>query len=180
MSTFIPQYAKSTDPEVLAVIARNIEGRERFREAAAAFAKEHGAESFYVGTWGGSWHLSAIPGAEKPKTGQWKQARRRGTWEPFKNNPVRKEFDSLRFNAERIPGLAEMYAGPHNPDGSQMLMTPRVFVYDGVAYMSLPAIPDKDQHGFGSGEFDTEIWAEILPSEWHAAHEAHTGAEVTR
>ena len=40
MSTFIPQYAKSTDPEVLAVIARNIEGRERFREAAAQYLAE--------------------------------------------------------------------------------------------------------------------------------------------
>ncbi|ACZ29609.1 hypothetical protein Xcel_0570 [Xylanimonas cellulosilytica DSM 15894] len=176
----IPQYAKTTNPEVLAVIDRNDARYVAFGERAHAFSKAHGGDKSYVmvNGWGGDRHLSAIVADDKPTTGRWKSGGRRGTWEPFKNNPVRAEFDAIEYRRERIPGLAETYNGPRNRDGSQVIMTPGVFAHDGVAYMRLRDLPSSDQSGFGSDEFDHDIWTEILPSEWHAASERHTGKAV--
>ena len=71
--TAFPQYASTTDPEVLTVIRRNQKGFQEFRERAFAFATAQGAPdgAYYGSSFAGSHAISAIGGTEKPTTGQW-------------------------------------------------------------------------------------------------------------
>jgi hypothetical protein len=180
MSAVVPQYAKSSDPAVLATAERNRAARAAFAAKALAFARQYGTGpdiNARVAGWGGAYSIVAIISADKPTAGRWKVGRNGLGWTPFKNNPVHAEMDAITYQPEPIPGLAESYAGEMNPDWSTPVYFPAVFVHDGVAYMSLRGIPASNQDGepFGSSEFDPDLWTEILPSEWHAAHERATG-----
>lgn len=187
--TRIPQYASSTDPNVIAVVERNRAARREVLHEADAFARKYapdGDGGFFISdNWGTGWSLSAIASPTKPTAGQWKQVPRRNAWLPYKNNPIHDEMTAIRRTREAIPGLAQSYAGDYNRDGSQAVYFPSVFVHDGVAYMSMPGVPIADQKdgAFGSTEFDEDRWTEILTSHWYAAKEAaeaQSKAEVSR
>lgn len=185
--TRIPQYASSTDLDVVATIERNRLARREFTEAADAFARKYAPEGqgrfFMSDGWGTEWSLTGIVSRTKPTAGQWKKGRGANCWVPFKNNPIYREMTDIRRRREPIPGLGASYVGEHNRDGSQAVYFPGCFVHDGVAYMGMPGVPVKDQTGFGSTEFDEERWTEILASRWYAAKEAveaQRAAEVSR
>lgn len=176
--TAIPQYASSTDTTVIATIERNRAARREFVEAADAFARKYAPEGeghfFMSDGWGTEWYLTGIVSPTKPTAGQWKAGRPSGCWVPFKNNPICREMAEVRRWRKAISGLALTYAGDHNRDGSQAVYFPSVFVHDGVAYMGMPGVPVADQKGsgFGSEDFDANVWTEILASQWHTAKEA--------
>jgi hypothetical protein len=176
--TAIPQYASSTDPAVIAVVERNRVARREFTEAADAFARKHaptGNGRFFMSDgWGSEWYLVGIYSIDEPAAGRWKKGRGAGCWVPFKNNPLFQEMSQIRRRRELVPGLASTYAGEYNRDGSQAIYFPSVFLHDGFAYMGMPGVPvsDQEESGFGSTEFDTALWTEIYPSQWHAAKEA--------
>lgn len=174
----IPQYARSTDPGVIAAVERNRAARQEFTEAADAFARKYAPDGdgrfFMSDGWGTEWYLVGISSPSKPTAGQWKKGRGAGCWVPFKNNPIHREMVDVRRRRAAIPGLSTTYAGEHNRDGSQAIYFPTAFVHDGAVYMGMPGVPIADQEGsgFGSTEFDANLWTEIYPSQWHAAKEA--------
>lgn len=183
MSVFIPQYAKSSDASVIAAVERNRDAVQAWRERAGAWAKEHtGDANFYYSGWGRTLHVTGVMSRAEPGPGRWRRAPRNDGWIPFKKNPLYREFARLIVEREPIPGLAESYAGLPDADFRTMVYFPSVFIESGVAYMSLGGIPasDNGKEPFGSDEFDADLWMEILPSEWHAAHERATGKAVSR
>ncbi|PZR55267.1 hypothetical protein DNL40_02535 [Xylanimonas oleitrophica] len=178
----IPQYAKSTDRDVIAAVQRNEQGRIDFRVQARAFAQKYSAAekpATWIHSWAGSYSLTGIAGPAKDGHGRWTKPDHQGATKPFKNNPLHTEFTAVRFRAEKVPGIDEGGYVTGYRDFSTIMHTPILFVQDGVAYMGLGGIPLSDQSGgWGKGEFDADLWAEILASEWHAAKEAHTGEAV--
>lgn len=184
MSVHIPQYARTDRADVIEVIERNINGVREFGARAQAFADKYSdlAEPrFWRSAFAGDYRLVAIDSRNAPTVGQWTRGHR-GGWRPYKSNPAYAEMTAIRFRAERIPGTPTAIEGQWRPDGSRVLMSPSLFVHDGLAWFHLSSEADPDQRGtFNDGDpFDPGIWTEVLGSEWHAANEAHTGKAVTR
>lgn len=176
----IPMYAKSTHPDVIAAIERNATRKREYGERARAFAMRYSdlgeRARFYTSGWGHDKHLVGIESRREPREGRWTR-RDSGAWRPFKKNPIYAEMVAIRSSSEQVPGTPDSIDGPYNPDGSQVVMTPGLFVHDGVAWFRLPSEPHPDQRGiWNSGpDFDPDLWTEVLASEWHAAHEAYQG-----
>lgn len=168
--TAFPQYASTTDPEVLAVIRRNQKGFQEFRERAFAFATAQGAPdgAYYGSSFGGSHTISAIGGKEKPTTGQWKNGYRAG-WLPFKNNPLAQELEAIRFDEEKVPGLPQLLESATR-DGARRVASPLVFVLDDIAFSGASFLPEDsgDRNNPNDGG-----WVEIKASEFHAALESY-------
>ncbi|KQQ65046.1 hypothetical protein [Microbacterium sp. Leaf320] len=168
--TAFPQYASTTDPRVLAVIQRNKEGFQAFRERAFAFATAHGAPdgAYFGSSFAGGHAISAIGGDEKPTTGQWKEGYRRG-WLPFKNNPLAKQLEAIRFDEEPVPGLPQLLESATR-DGSRRVASPLVFVLDEVAYSGVSFLPEDDG---GKVKPEDGGWEEIKASEFHKGLETY-------
>lgn len=176
MSTTIPQYARSTDPEVIATIERNRAGEVDFNRRASEFAATHGSPNgaFYPSRFAGSHSISAIGGEEKPTTGRWKKGYHGHGWVPFKNTELEAEMDAIRFTEESLPGLPDLVYGPYTSRG-QVVSRGTRFVHDGVAYLGFSAAPLADQPERATVTGDGH-WEEIKASEFHAALEAYNEA----
>lgn len=170
--TAFPQYAKTTNPDVLATVARNQEGLAVFRAAACAFAEAHGAEkgAYYPSSFAGGHRVRAIAGDEKPKTGRWKRGYGGYGWLPFKNDPLHDKLMAIRFEEESLPGLPDMLRGPYLPDGRHMLYSPQPFLWGGAIYVGFSGAPVDDDTR--QPDITDGGWVEILASEYHAAREA--------
>lgn len=169
----IHQYARSTDPEVVAVIERNDAKRDAFHEAAIAFAREHGdaAEPAYFGD---STHLTAIASATKPTSGQWTRVLGGRGWRPYKSNPLMAQMMALTPKLEPVPGLPRTAVSPANSDGLRYRMWPTPFVLDGVAWLTLGHAPAQTDDSFG------EQWTEVLASEALTARERWAAVPAAR
>ncbi len=169
--TAFPQYASTTHPEVLAAIQRNKDGFQAFRERAFEFASAQGAPdgAYYGSSFAGAHAISAIGGDTKPTTGQWKEGHRRG-WLPFKNNPLAKDLEAIRFDEEPVLGLPQLLESPSR-DGSRRVGSALLFILDGVAFAGVSFVPeDPGPHGT-----DPSVggWAEIKASEFLKALETY-------
>lgn len=168
MSAF-PQYARTTDQSVLDAIQRNEEGFQAFREQAFAFASAQGAPdgAYYGSSFAGTHSISAIGGDTKPTTGQWKNGYRAG-WLPFKNNPLAKELESIRFTEESVPGLPQTLESKMDGDWRRRIASPRPFIVDGVAFVGVAFLPED---GGDKVRPEDGGWEEIKASEFHKAME---------
>lgn len=175
MST-IPQYAQSTDPEVIATVERNRAGEIDFNRRASEFAAANGSPNgaFYPSRFAGSHAISAIGGEEKPTTGRWKKGYHGTGWVPFKNTELEAEMDAIRFTEESLPGLPDLVYGPYTSRGQVVSRGVR-FVHDGVAYLGFNAQPLADQPERATVTGDGH-WEEIKASTFHAALEAYNEA----
>jgi len=178
MTRYIPQYAKSTDPEVIATIKDNEARAKEARERAHAFQERYGDDAdgqIFISAHAGGVRLAGVLAKEKPTAGgRWKVGRRHGVWEPWRNNELRAEFDSIASAGVIPKGLDRFYVTGYR-DGSTIMHTPQTFVHDGVAYMALGSAPLADQSaGWGDGVFDDTVWTEALGSEIHAALDAYS------
>lgn len=167
----IPQYSQSTDPEVLAVIARNAETLQDFRRRADEFARKYGSTTgtFYVSGMGGTTALCGISARAKPTQGQWTRTYSGNGWRPFKNNPAWKEMDAIEHRREAIPGLPEIVHSVGIGDGRRYIMTPHPFVHEGTAWLGFNHAPDPNDSG--NKDFGPQ-WVEVKTSEYYAAREA--------
>jgi hypothetical protein len=164
--TRFPQYAKSTDPEVLGAIRRNKVGEEEHHQKCLAFALANGVEKgeYYKNDWG-SRSLRAVGGDTKPTTGRWKKGPGGYGWVPYKNNPLHEEFEDLFFRRERIPGHVDSYMS------GSYYVTPIVFEFDGAVWSGATRAPDDDR---GNKPLSEEGgWVEVKASEFHAAMEGY-------
>ncbi|WP_251153744.1 hypothetical protein [Cellulosimicrobium sp. Marseille-Q4280] len=176
MSTTVPQYASSTDPEVIATIERNRAGVADFNRRAIEFAARHGSPNggFYPSTFAGAHDVMAIGGDAKPTTGRWKKGYRGAGWVPFKNTELDAEMEAIRFVEEPLPGIPDLVYGPHTSRG-QVVSAGARFVHDGVAYIGFGHTPLADQPERASATGDGH-WEEIKASQFHAALEAYNEA----
>lgn len=168
--TAFPQYASTTDPAVIAVIQRNREGFQAFRERVFAFASAQGAPdgAYYGSSFAGSHSIAAIGGNEKPTTGQWKNGYRAG-WLPFKNNPLAKELAAIRFDEEPIPGIPQLLKATER-HGARRVASALVFVLDGVAFSGVSFLPEDSGDKIKPEDGG---WKEIKASEFHKALETY-------
>lgn len=166
-----PQYATSTDLDVIAVIEANWRARREALAACRDWAKRFGADGFYRSSRNG---IAALALDEKPTGhGRWVWFRRhsepgkpRGVL-PAAGNPLLDEMRALGVREEPVPGLADTYetALPLNDRrGDFMLFFPTPFVALGAAWIGFSMIPTHGEHG--------PQWREVKASEWHAAKEA--------
>lgn len=167
--TTFPQYSKTDNPEVLAVLERNRLGRRDVLQRACEFSKLHGDTakgSVFTSDWG-DFVVTGIVSEEEPKSGRWKRLpRTNGGWTPYKNNPLHEELETFRFRQEQVPGIPGWIESASRADGSNYVGNPRPFVLDGVAYIGLSFLPV-------TPALDGSPWEEIKASELHAAMEAY-------
>lgn len=159
----LPQYARSTDPDVIAAVERNRQHEADFREKVAALSEK------WTGDPGNAWidrgsNGSTFTGLRMTREqveaapGQWKKPDRLGSVRPYKSNPIAPEF-SIRAKYEQIPGRPGLLWG-ENWMGKGL-----VFLHAGAAWSGVSFVPDHDTKGIGG-------WTEVLASEFHAAMEA--------
>lgn len=169
----IPQYAKTTNPEVLAAVQANKDGFWEFHQRACDFAIAQGVEkgSYFPSSFAGSHHIRAIGGDTKPTTGQWKKGYGGYGWLPFKNNPLTQELEKISFKEADVPGLPSLVRGPER-GWSHTIATPQPFILDGAVYVGFSFAP-QDEDGTKQVEHEPYGWVEILASEYAKAVETY-------
>lgn len=168
------QYARTTNQNVIEAVLGNEEGFQKFRQEAFAFASAQGAPdgAYFGSSFAGTHAISAVGGDTKPTTGRWKEGYHRG-WLPFKNNPLAKELESIRFREAPIPGMPSLVDGPASGSG-HIVGTPRPFIVDGVVYCGFSFVPRPEEEGtYRPNDREAGGWEEIKASEFHAALETY-------
>lgn len=163
----VPQYMRSDDPETVAVVLVNEEGRNAWGKLAHEWGQKHGVprtvggevHTLMRGSFG-TYQITGVTGA-KPTVGQWK-AQRTG-WAPYAKNPIHKEMVAITFENSKVPGLPGMVMGSETNAGL-LMMYPTPFFYDGAAWLMMSA-PGASSEVLG------DQWVEVLGSEAMAAHE---------
>lgn len=174
MTSTIPQYARTTDPTVIAAIEANRTGRRTFHDRATAFAAKHGSPkgAYLPSSFAGMHNVRAIGGTDKPTTGRWKRGWDDRGWRPFKNTDLERELDAIQFVEKPVPGLPDIAHGDYTPSGAQHISPGTVFVHEGVAYVGYPFAPTDDTERAAT----PADWEEIKASQFHAAMEAFNEA----
>lgn len=164
------QYAKSTDPEVLATMERNEKEHRKAGLRIKAWLARFGATAFYAhqGWPSGPPELGvrALVLDEKPVGhGQWAMGPGGNSFRPAKRNPLYAEMQALSWVGEIIPGLeAEFKATDTENPWRTWHLDARPFSALGAAWVMLSKLPD-------SGEFGPQ-WTEVKASEAYAAKES--------
>lgn len=167
----LPQYMKSTDPEIIATVERRMEAFWAWRKQAFEWAaKITGLPEKDVGIRINGWSNDQVllvgfypwqvEGIDLP--GGWTKDPVR----PKKNNPIYKDYAKIAtYKAEKVPGRPNTASGDGYWGGGSL------FVHDGAAYSGFGFIPEGlNSHDQGEG------WEEIRASEYMAAKEAHEDA----
>lgn len=175
--TAFPQYAKTTDPAVIAIVEANKAGWREHHEKACAFAIANGVPdgAYYPSNFAGTNRVHAIGGDKRPTTGQWKRGGRGYGWAPYKNSPLHAELEAIRFDAASLPGLPDMVDGPYLPNGSHVWYTPQPFIWAGAVWVGFSGQPRDTERASDPDPADGG-WTEILASEYHAAKEGYLAA----
>lgn len=163
-----PQYAKSTDPEVIAAIVANEESERVAREQAFAFAKKHSdIEKPTVWSTGfDGFTLTGIESNEAPKSGRWRNGRRKTQWIPYRNNPLFAEFNAISVRRGKVPGVPGWIEGPMRNDFTHLTGPATLFILDGVAYSGCSETP--------TNNVPANIpWEEVKTSEFYKAMETY-------
>lgn len=167
------QYAKSTDPEVIATIEENELSRRAWIDDTKAWfdktilTSTPGAKLFLFST-RTAIRLSGIVTSDEKKPAGWKSNyRSRSRFEPRMDNPLRAEWDARRWQAASIPGLpAFLTSSVPGESQSWWRMHPSPFISSGAAWLALGHMPDPDSPDFGPQ------WTEVRASQAMAAKEA--------
>lgn len=167
--TAFPQYARTTDPAVLDVLAQNRELDKEFLARGMAFAEAHGGTGFYSSRWGGTTSIVAIAADKKPTSGQWKK-HPRGGWAPYKNNPLHAEFSRIECLQKSVPGLPEYVESAYNDQMQHYMANPRPFVLDDAVYVGFSFVP-QDRNSKHDPKPEDGGWEEIRASKYVLAME---------
>lgn len=151
-----PQYARSTDSDVIAAVQRNAAGRSDFEQRAILFGAEHDAGSPKYGNRSGvqavAWYVKADS---------------KNIWIPPPGTPEYDEFRAIRFRPEPVPGLPTMLIGRPAWKEVSVHEEPVVFVVGGAAYAGVEFEPRGNLYG----DYDLARWHPIGGDEYHRAHE---------
>lgn len=169
--TAFPQYAKTSDPNVLDAIRTNQELLKTFHERAVEFSQAQGIEdgAYYSSGFGGVHTINALGGTEKPTSGRWTE-HPRGGWRPYKNNPIYKDMEHIQAKENAIPGLPTFLESAQDRDWRRHIASPRAFIVDGVAFVGVSFIPED---GGDKVKPEDGGWEEIRASEFMLAMETY-------
>lgn len=163
--TTLPQYARSTDPDVIAAVERNRQHELEFHRKIQALSEKWTGEpdnAWYNRGGGGSVLIGLRMTREQIEDaqGQWKKPDRNGAVRPYKSNSLSEEF-SIAAKHEDVPGRPSLLWGQNWMGGGSL------FVLDGAAWSGVGFVPSAPSD---------ERWTEVLASEFHAAVEAVNAA----
>ena len=166
--THLFQYAKSTDPEVIATIEASQECYPEFVRRAAEWAESLGLTVDHVRFFrliGGGYAVAKL--TQNPEGfGRWTKGGR-----PFVSNKAERErMHAVTVRTKPVPGLPSDVMG-EGREGTHLL-TPNTFISQGAAWAMFSMTPDRGQ------DFGPQ-WSECKGSEAMAAREA-LAEEVTR
>lgn len=159
-----PQYAKSSNPDVVAAVQSRYEAHRFLDKAGEKFARKYSPgskPSFRQGM--RSSYLCALDGPRP--VGPWKPTY--SGWSPRLFSPAFYEMLAVRARLVDIPGMSRSFEGPTREGGAVVRMWPKVFILDGVAWFSLPEEPA--QPGKHTGELDPTIWTPVTYEQWAVA-----------
>lgn len=168
MSAF--QYAKTTDPDVLAAALDAIREHDEFRAEASALGRKYTGEDGRVLIRGDAFSGSSIAGirpTDQELPGQWKKADRDGLRTPYQSNPARDDF-RIGTREVHLPGCPVLFWSRPDGDGTCWMSEPTLFEHDGAVYFGIGFIPDASR-----AELDeSHGWTEITASEFSDARDA--------
>lgn len=165
MNAPLHQYAKSTDPDILAAVTAYWEAVAAARGNAIDFADKYGnGLGIYAGIRHGQYVASGIAGDRPKGHGQWKRLGH--GWGPYKRNPIHAEHAALTVDLPPIPGL------PKTVWGDGYIGSPQAFIHDGAAWYGIGFTPKPEY------EADPR-WEEVRVSEYNAALDAHNASVAT-
>lgn len=163
------QYARSTDPEVIAIVQRNWAKRAEAIARQFEWCSKFGAEEYYISGPPPSVDIRALKLHVRPKGfGNWARGAAPDTYRPAKNNPLYKEMQELAFEAEGIPGCPGVLFKSSPYMNASRWGSPLVIAHDGAAWSGIGFAPTE-------GEFGPQ-WDEALPSRFLSAQEEFLAA----
>lgn len=167
----VPQYARSTDPAVIAAMQQNSEHNDAFYDAVGDLSEK------YTGSRDNAWvdragwrprliGLRMTPEQIAAAGGQWTKPDRIGAVRPYRKDPRSAEFQ-LAAEHVAIPGRPDVAWGEGLMGGGAL------FLYDGEVWSGFNFLPMDSWDGEGD-------WIEVLPSVFHKALEAARLAKLNR
>lgn len=169
MSTTFPDYAKTTNPEVIEAIRETLRRREDFFKRMRSLSEKltsHSDKAMFGGWPLVKQYMTGISDDVNTATlpGRWKQPDR-GVLRPFKNNPILAEIEGVNYGAVDIPGRENLALG------FGRMGTGTVFEHAGAVYShwGFEREPMSEKNAAEAEEYG---WTEILASEYHAARES--------
>jgi hypothetical protein len=170
------QYAATPDPDAIEAVEANEDAYREWVEKGLAWARERGNSDFCKSSWGGSHHVIGVRiHPDQHVFGMWSCSD--GIWRPYKRNPEYQVMTALVMHEQKVPGVPEMLEAP-GERGTTTIMTPTVFIQDGLVWAGVSHQPvvGQPRRSVGYGP----QWAEVLPSRFHAALEAHNAMRAAR
>lgn len=172
--TPFPQFAKTTNADVIAVIEQNLADFDAFREKCADVTEKYTGKrsgGWLNGTWLRGARFSGIDVRNVPDLkalpGRWKKPDGFAL-RPYVNNPVAEEF-KIEHNPAHTPGRGNLLWG------NGYMGTGALFIHDGTAYSMFNFQAYLDHYTVNQG--DKYGWEEIRASEYHLAADAYTDAQ---
>lgn len=173
----IHQYAKTTHPEVLAVIAANNAAFDEFRAKLGPLSEKYTGSPdniMYSGSSKDGAGVAGIVPSDKPLPGQWKKPGKHGLRVPYRNNPAYEDF-RIGTRPAPIPGRPSIIFGKTDQNGTAWMSHGAVFEHEGAAYSGVGFAPDPNRPTRINGvDFDMDEygWHEIPASEFNTAMDA--------
>lgn len=161
--TIFPAYLRSEDPRVIASIHQRDEARKQWQADMNAYADKHAepGSDYFARIRSGRLCFGGL--ADQPEKGRW--ARGNPGWRPFRNDPRLAEHEALTREDPEVEGMPQMAFVHPVEDAHPTLVTPVMFVHDGVAWA-------KGVEGYvdhPSDAPDPVLWAPVEVSDWDAA-----------
>jgi len=172
------QYASTPDPDAIEAVEANQDAYREWAEQGLAWARERGNSAFCKSSWHGSHHVTGVE--VKPdydRFGQWSLSD--GIWRPYKRNPEYRVMTALVMHEQKVPGVPEALESAGERGWDRFVMTPTVFIQDGLVWAGVSRQPRASTVASRNEGYGPQ-WAEVFPSRFHAALEAHNAMRAAR
>lgn len=166
--TITGTHFKTQNPEILTQWAAFETAAQQWGDDVKAFHTRMGAVNALGGIRAGVGVVQALKFEGEPPA-RWK---REGYGHaPYKNNPVREEFDGLTRTLLRVDGLDNqrlIEAASVSGSGRMMLVSPQIFEHDGTVYAT---------YSDHEVELPSDAWESITPGAYTIARGQHMEAD---
>lgn len=160
------RFAYSDNAEVLNAYARRAEQRERFRVDADDWAIDCGSTTYAYGETFDQLEVLGLPDRYAPASWVYAQP---GVRRPHKRTAAHRAMLRVGRRLVSIPGLPGAVVGRTRSDGTAVVGSPELLVFDDAAWATVPFDPDP----FADGNQFGPQWEQITPAGWIAALERY-------